>query len=238
MSARVLVVDDNPLDRAVACRAVAALGHHPEPAANGTEALGRLARDPHYDVVLLDLLMPGTDGFGVLEAMKADPGLTHLPVIVVSAADELDDVVHSIGLGATDHLTKPLQAPLLAARLRASLAQKRLRDVELDHLRQVDRVIAAAVALQEGAYDTSGLDPVASRHDSLGTLARVFRDMVTQVRAREEGLRRQLAELRIEIDRGQLSSRVAEVTDTEHYRTLAARADGLRRIITEGGDDD
>lgn len=179
--------------------------------------------------------MPGTDGFAVLDALRGDARLRHIPVIVISVADAMDDVVHSIELGATDHLTKPLQGPLLEARLTASLASKRLRDVELDHLAQVERVISAAVTLQHGGHDLEVLDPVAERTDDLGTLARVFRRMAGEVRAREEALRQQVDRLRIEIDHARTASRVAEVTDTDHYRSLADQAAGLRRIISEGG---
>jgi CheY-like chemotaxis protein len=235
VTARVLVVDDNPLDRRITCQAVSRLGHHADPAEDGDAALRILAGDPAYDVILLDLVMPGTDGFAVLEQIKADDRVRHVPVIVISVADAMDDVVHSIELGATDHLTKPLQAPLLEARLTASLASKRLRDVELDHLAQVERVISAAVTLQHGGHDLSVLDPVAERTDDLGTLARVFRRMAGEIRAREEALRQQVDRLRIEIDRTRTASRVAEVTDTEHFRTLADQAAGLRRIISEGG---
>lgn len=235
MTARVLVVDDNPLDRRITCQAVSRLGHHADPAEDGDAALRILAGDPAYDVILLDLVMPGTDGFAVLEQIKADDRVRHVPVIVISVADAMDDVVHSIELGATDHLTKPLQAPLLEARLTASLASKRLRDVELDHLAQVERVISAAVTLQHGGNDLSVLDPVVERTDDLGTLARVFRRMASEVRAREEALRQQVDRLRIEIDRTRTASRVAEVTDTEHFRVLADQAAGLRRIISEGG---
>jgi len=235
--ARVLVVDDNPLDRRITCLAAEHLGHRPEPAEDGDTALRMLVEDGGFDVVLLDLMMPGTDGFAVLTAMRADERLRHLPVIVVSAADAMDDVVHSIALGATDHLTKPLRAPLLEARLTASLAGKCLRDVELDHLAQLERVIAAAVSLQHGSQDLSVLDPVAERPDGLGTLARVFRRMAGEVHAREEALRAQVDRLRIEIDRTEIGSRVAEVTDTDHYRALARQAAGLRRIMADGGRD-
>lgn len=237
MRARVLVVDDNPLDRRITCSAVERLGHRPEPAEDGNAALRVLTGDPRFDVILLDLMMPGTDGFAVLAALRADERLQHVPVIVVSAADAMDDVVRSIALGATDHLTKPLQAPLLEARLTASLAGKCLRDVELDHLAQVELVIAAAVSLHHGSSDLSVLDPVAERSDDLGTLARVFRRMAGQVQAREEALRAQVDRLRIEIDRTTIGSRVAEVTDTDHYRALARQAAGLRRIMTEAGAD-
>ncbi len=243
MSARVLVVDDSHLNREVLAHAVVAAGYEAELAADGAEALERLrapAPTAPVDVVLLDVVMPVLDGFDVLRAIKADPDLQHLPVIMVSALDEMDRVVHSIELGATDYLTKPIHGPMLRARLRASLAAKRLRDLELDHLEQVDRVIRAAVSIEDGAYDGTGLASVADRDDALGTLARVFQRMAAEVQAREAALRAQVDELRIEIDQGRLDQRVAEVTGSEYYRRLSDEAAELKRILTDpaGGDDD
>ena len=80
--------------------------------------------------MLLDLLMPVMDGYATLTEIKADPALDHIPVIMVSAVPELESVVRCIELGATDYLPKPFSAAVLRARLRSSLAAKRLRDVE------------------------------------------------------------------------------------------------------------
>jgi DNA-binding response OmpR family regulator len=110
-------------------------------AENGRRALD-LLRDPGgFDLVLLDLLMPVMDGFATLAAIKADPGLAHVPVIMVSAVPELDSVVRCIDLGATDYLAKPFSSAVLRARLRSSLAAKRLRDVERDRLRDAEHTL-------------------------------------------------------------------------------------------------
>lgn len=240
MSARVLVVDEDESDRAALCAAVTALGHSGEAVASGQQALAHLATTPDVDVVLLDLVMAGpTSCTDVLMGIKADPRLQHLPVIVVSTADHDEEIARSIELGASDHLSKPVRAPLLAARIEAGLAQKRLRDTELDHLRQVDAVIDAAESIQAGDYDVSALEQVAGRQDRLGTLARVVVQMAGEVAARESELRRQVADLRIEIDRSQLRRRVTEVTDSEHYQRLAEQAGELRSLIrgAEAGPD-
>jgi DNA-binding response OmpR family regulator len=92
-------------------------------------------------VVLLDLLMPVMDGFATLAAIKGDPGLEHVPVIMVSAVPELESVVRCIDLGAADYLAKPFSSAVLRARLRSSLAAKRLRDVERDRLRHVEHTL-------------------------------------------------------------------------------------------------
>lgn len=130
-----LVVDDNLMNRKVLARSLQNEGHTVETAENGLQALA-LLRSQSFDVVLLDLLMPGMDGAEVLAAIKGDPALRHIPVIMVSALDELDSVVKCIEMGAEDYLPKPFNPVLLKARLRASLEKKKLRDLELAYLQQ------------------------------------------------------------------------------------------------------
>lgn len=227
---RVLVVDDGELNRRVLCRALEAEGHRPVPASNGREALALLAAEP-FDVVLLDLVMPEMDGYETLAALKADEATRHVPVIVVSGMDELDSVVRCIEMGATDFLPKPFNLSILRARLNASLAGKRLRDLELEYLEQVARVTDAATALEEDRFDPVVLESVAARDDELGVLARSFSRMAGEVRAREDRLRREVAELRIEIDEAKQAERVAEITGTDYFRDLRGRAADLRRMV-------
>jgi CheY-like chemotaxis protein len=226
----VLVVDDGELNRKVLCRALESEGHVVEQATNGREALSRLAGEA-FDVVLLDLVMPEMDGYETLAAIKADDALRHVPVIVISGIDELDSVVRCIEMGATDYLPKPFNAALLRARVNASLAGKRLRDLELEYLEQVARVTDAASALEEDRFDPAILGAVAARDDALGTLARSFARMAGEVRAREERLRREVAELRIEIDETKQAQRVAEITGSDYFQDLRGRAAELRRMV-------
>src|SRR6266540_1353883 len=93
-----------------------------------------IVEDNKVNGMLLDLLMPVLDGYATLERIKADEALRHLPVIVITAVEDLESVVRCIELGATDYLPKPLNAQLLRARVTASLAGKRLRDLELEYL--------------------------------------------------------------------------------------------------------
>ncbi len=175
--------------------------------------------------------MPEMDGYATLEAIKADESLRHLPVIVISGVDELDSVVRCIEMGATDYLPKPFNASVLHARVGASLAGKRLRDLELEYLEQVARVTDAAAALEEDRFDADILETVAARDDALGTLARSFARMAGQVRAREDRLRKEVAELRIEIDEAKQAQRVAEITGTDYFQDLRGRAAELRRLV-------
>jgi CheY-like chemotaxis protein len=232
----ILVVDDNVVNRMLLTRALEGQGYHVSSAGDGRRALELLAHDgPAIDAVLLDVLMPELDGYETLAAIKAQPALAHLPVIMVTAVDELESAVRCIELGATDYLPKPFNPALLRARLNASLAGKRLRDLELEYLEQVDRVIGAAGEIEMGTFDLSGLDTVAARDDALGQLARVFSRMAGEVRMREERLRAEVRELRIEIDETRQARKVAEITESDYYRRLREQAGDLRRIIDGNG---
>jgi class 3 adenylate cyclase len=126
-----LVVDDSAVNRRVLVRRLETLGLDVIEAENGRQALDRLAGDgAGVDVVLLDVIMPELDGYQTLAAMKADERTRHIPVLIVSGVEELDSVVRCIELGATDYLTKPINPSILSARINASLAAKRLHDLE------------------------------------------------------------------------------------------------------------
>jgi class 3 adenylate cyclase len=129
-----LIVDDSAVNRKLLARHLATLGIESREATDGRSGLDRL-RDAGDDVavVLLDVVMPEMDGYETLTAIKADEGLRHIPVIMISGVDELDSVVRCIELGATDYLPKPFDPAILAARIRASLAGKRLHDLEVEY---------------------------------------------------------------------------------------------------------
>lgn len=227
---RILVVDDALMNRRLLRVALEREGHTVADAADGRDALAQL-RDGSFDLVLLDLVMPDMDGYAALAAIKDDDGLRHVPVIVISGTDELDAVVRCIEMGATDYLPKPFDAAILRARINASLAAKWLRDLELEYLEQVGQVTDAALALEADAFDPTLLEGVAARDDALGQLARTFSRMAGEVRSREDNLRREVAELRIEVDEARQARRVAEITGSEYFRDLRERASDLRRIV-------
>lgn len=233
---RVLVVEDALVNRLVLERLLREQGHAVTAVEDGIAALECLAATgAGYDVVLLDLVMPRLDGFGTLARMKASTGFAHLPVIVISALEELDSVVRCIELGAVDYLPKPVEPTVLRARINAALSAKRLRDLELEYLEQVGHVIDAAAAVEAGAFDPSAIAAVSAREDALGQLARTFERMAREVAAREDRLRAQVAELRIEIDEARQARKVAEITETDYFRSLRDRAADLRRSVDDGG---
>lgn len=230
---RVLVVDDSLLNRRLLQRALATEGHDAVLAEDGARALDvlRAGALPPVDVVLLDILMPNLDGYETLTAIKTDPTLRHLPVIRITAVEETDSAVRCIELGAMDYLPKPFNGAVLRARIGASLAAKRLRDLELEYLEQVGRVTEAAAAVEAGTFAVKGLAAVAARTDALGSLARVFQRMANEVRAREARLQQQVLELQIVIDEERQVKKVAEITESDYFQRLRGQAADLRRIM-------
>jgi adenylate cyclase len=132
----ILVVDDNEENRDMLGRRLSRQGYEVLTAAGGRAALDSLAARP-VDLVLLDVMMPDLDGFAVLQRLKADPTLRDIPVLMISALDELESVVRCIQLGAEDYLSKPFEPVLLQARIGACLEKKRLHDQAAHHLREL-----------------------------------------------------------------------------------------------------
>ena len=216
------------MNRLALSRALEIRGHDVHAAVDGVEAMEALRAGP-FDLVLLDMQMPRKNGFETLAEIKADPVLHELPVIVISGLEDTASVVRCIEMGALDHLPKPFEPALLEARIGAALSAKRLRDLELEYLEAVGRVTRAAEALEADAFEPGNLSAVVERTDALGVLARTFVRMASEVRAREEALRGQLRELTIEIDEARQARKVAEITDSDYFRTLRSRAAELRR---------
>jgi CheY-like chemotaxis protein len=207
-AALILVVDDVEDNREVLRRRLERQGHAVECAEGGQAALDMVNGQP-YDLVLLDVLMPEIDGYEVLQRIKQSPATRDIPVIMISALDELDSIVRCIESGAEDYLPKPFDPVLLRARITACLEKKRLRDLEVEYLRQVARVIEAATAVESGTYRTDALADVAQRSDELGRLARVFDTMAAEVRNREERLRQQIDDLKSEVSAARTAKRAS-----------------------------
>jgi len=132
---RVLVVDDYLMNRLKLARILEQQGHTVSLAENGIEALSMLQEEA-FDVVLLDIIMPEMDGYQVLERIGGDSKLRTIPVIVISAVDDIESIVRCIELGAVDYLSKPFNPTVLRARLQTSLQRKKLRDLERSYLQQ------------------------------------------------------------------------------------------------------
>lgn len=121
----ILVVDDNEMNRDMMVRRLERYGYRIEACDNGREALEKMKQES-FDLVLLDVMMPGMNGYEVLEAIKTDPVLRFTPVVMISAMGELDSVARCIELGAEDYLFKPFNPVLLKARVHACIEKKQL----------------------------------------------------------------------------------------------------------------
>ena len=139
-----LVVDDNRVNRLLVGRTLEQFGHHVAFAENGRLALEMLRSRP-ADLVLLDIEMPEMNGYQTLEALRVDPKLRDIPVVIMSSIEEVDSVARCIEMGAEDYLFKPVNAVLLRARVAASLEKKRLRDQQ----RELFRKFATAEVAEE-----------------------------------------------------------------------------------------
>lgn len=145
----ILVVDDNEMNRDMLSRRLERQGYRSLLAEDGAQALELLAAHD-FDLVLLDIMMPRLNGYQVLEHIKQDAALRHIPVIMISAVDDLDSVVKCIEMGAEDYLFKPFNPILLKARINASLEKKRLRDRERHFLAGAALPASVAEQVQRG----------------------------------------------------------------------------------------
>jgi class 3 adenylate cyclase len=154
---RILVVDDEPMNRELLSAMIEILGHDTVEAANGHEAL-ELAGS-NIDLVLLDIMMPGMNGIEALTRLKESETLRHIPVVMISALNDMETVIQCIDRGADDYLSKPFNSSLLRARIGACLEKKRLRDQEI-HL---FRLLEAEHSRAEGLLLNVLPGPIAER---------------------------------------------------------------------------
>lgn len=147
--ARILIVDDEPFNVDYLEQELAELNYDTIAANNGQEALDKVQAETP-DLILLDIMMPGLDGFAVLAKLKASASMRDIPVIIISAMNDLKSVVKGIEQGAEDYLPKPFEPALLKARLTASLERKSLRDLQQIYLKGMERELDIAREIQMG----------------------------------------------------------------------------------------
>lgn len=123
-NALILVVDDNEMNRDMLSRRLKRQNYEVIVAEDGEQALSMVKEKP-FELILLDIMMPNISGYDVLERLKTDDETKHIPIIMISAVDDLDSVVRCIELGAEDYLFKPFNPVLLKARVGASLQKNR-----------------------------------------------------------------------------------------------------------------
>jgi two-component system cell cycle response regulator len=232
---KILIVDDEPFNVDYLEQELEDLEYDTVSAFNGRESLEQVEAEAP-DVILLDIMMPEMDGFQVLERLKANDKWRDIPVIIISAMNDIGSVVRGIKLGAEDYLPKPFDEVLLQARIEACVEKKHFRDQELAYLRQVERLTAAAEAVEQDRFDPDSLSDMATREDALGQLTRLFQRMSREFQAREQRLKQQVRELRIEIDRASEQQQVEKITGTDYFKNLRKNAARMRNQL-EGEDE-
>src|SRR5262245_51588993 len=174
---RLLVVDDNADNRYTLLLRLEVEGYHNISVADNGQAALELLRTREFDLVLLDVMMPTVDGYQVLEALKAEGRLHNIPVIMISALNEIASVVRCIELGAVDYLTKPFDPVLLKARVGGSLEKKRLRDEVRRHLTRIEEELEAARQLQLSMVPTTFPQATAGRPIEISAMMEPAREV-------------------------------------------------------------
>lgn len=225
---RILVVDDDALNRDVLAERLTRQGHIVTTAADGEEALVQ-ARQHEYDLILLDVMMPRLDGYGALRALKADEHLRFIPVIMVSALDELSSVVRCIEIGAHDYLPKPFNATLLRARVGACLREKARHDQEVKLYRDLlQGQQSLERELERARSSIASLDPALRDDPRVTPLLAAFTSMTGAVQRRESDLRITMQGLEIKINRQALKVQVGSIVSDPSFSALSERARAMR----------
>jgi diguanylate cyclase (GGDEF)-like protein len=198
---RILVVDDQPDNRNILSRLFSRRGFEIVQAADGATAL-HFIEQQNFDAVLLDIVMPGMNGFEVLKAIRASHSASHLPVIMVTAKVDTEDVVEALQLGANDYLTKPINFSVAFARVQSQIARKLAERQLADH---VQRLEASNQRLENEIAEREQSEArvrYMAQHDSLTGLNNRahFRDQLIRALGRADEDRGSLALLFIDLD--------------------------------------
>jgi len=151
---RVLVVDDNEMNRDMLARRLAKRGFDVEVAENGVLALEAI-EEHDFDLVLLDINMPDMDGFEVLERVREGHSAASLPVLMATARDDSEDIVRALQMGANDYVTKPLDFPVVLARVGAHLSLKKSKDALVAAHGRMKKDLDAAARFQQSLLPRS-----------------------------------------------------------------------------------
>ena len=208
-SKTILIIDDAIVNRNILNDLILAFGHKPLLAQNGLDGLSQMKKEP-VDLVLLDILMPVMNGYKVLEHIKNDETLRHIPVIMITAVDEMESVVKCIENGADDYLVKPFNPTLLKARIGACLGKKHLHDQEQRYQKLIEKY---NVDLEEQVRQKSR--ELAKAHERLSILDRAKSDFLALI---SHELRTPLTGILGAAE--MLSEKSVDDTDREKYKEI------------------
>ncbi len=215
MTARILVVDDIEANRKLLKTRLMSEYFEVMTARNGQEALEICARE-RADIVLLDVMMPGLNGFEVCQRLKSDPKTYHIPVVMVTALDQPSDKVYGLQAGADDFLTKPVDDVALITRVKNLTRLKRLNDELLARVASSDQLgLGETIARLSNSPGTGGRVLLVEDHP------RAAKRMVDTLAAEQY--------VDVEIDPSQVAARLAQTAyDLLIVSLDLERADGLR----------
>jgi sigma-B regulation protein RsbU (phosphoserine phosphatase) len=228
LTGKILVVDDNAMNVEVLSARLARQGHIVSTASDGEEALHCVTQEP-FDLVLLDVMMPKVDGYATLQALKAGEETQFIPVIMISALDELQSVVRCIEAGAEDYLAKPFNPTLLRARVDACLREKIRHDREVTlykSLLQSQQVLERHIISSEKQLQSIPEDLLSDPR--VTPLLQAFSEMTGALRNRESDLRVSMESLEIKIDHSDLQNHVGAIVSDPSFLALSQRAKAMR----------
>ena len=227
-SARILVVDDDLYNRQLLNELLCREGFNVELALDGEEAISK-AGFTSYDLILLDILMPGIDGFQVLTTLKSDPRTSSIPVIMISALDDISMVVPCIEAGADDYLPKPFNRVLLRARMSSSLDKKHRHDQELKTYHNLLKTKSALESVLSRVKSTlrsfSSSDTAGSESQTLNL---AIQEIVGTLEAQSAEVSQRIQQIEIRINRKSVSSQVESITKDPSFLSLSERAQLMR----------
>jgi sigma-B regulation protein RsbU (phosphoserine phosphatase) len=228
LTGKILVVDDNAMNVEVLAARLTRQGHIVSTAFDGEEAL-QCADQEAFDLVLLDVMMPKLDGYSTLRALKAGEQTQFIPVIMISALDELDSVVRCIEAGAEDYLAKPFNPTLLRARVEACLKEKNRHDREValyQSLLHSQQVLELQIKNSEKQLHSIPEDLLSDPR--VIPVIEAFSAMTGALRSRESDLRVSMESLEIKINRSDLQNRVGSIVSDPSFSALSQRAKAMR----------
>lgn len=227
-SARILVVDDDLRNRQLLNDLLSREGFNVDLALDGEEAISK-ASFTSYDLILLDILMPGIDGFQVLTSLKSDPRTSSVPVIMISALDDISMVVPCIEAGADDYLPKPFNRVLLRARMSSSLDKKYRHDQEL---KTYQNLLKTKSSLEEILSRVKSTVRSFASSEAGGSESQTFivaiQEIVGTLEAQSAEINQRIQQIEIRINRKSVSSQVESITNDPSFLSLSERAKQMR----------
>ena len=232
---KILVVDDDPYNRDLLVQTLSRDGHILSTAENGEIALEMISNQA-FDLVLLDIQMPGIDGHEVLRLFKGSQETAMLPAIMISGLEDIDLVVECIEIGADDYLPKPCNLTLLRARVYSSLEKKFRYDEDLALYRDLKQTQASIrdqlVSAQKLASELSSDD---DNEVTIERLRQHFASMSTLLLEKDSALHETIQKLEVKISRQSVATQVKAITSDPAFKTLSERARLMRQRRQERG---